>query len=278
MRFNNVIFNSNTMRLAALAAAAASAVPAVAQVAPPNSNGVSWGHVHMFINDPEPFKKLFVGVMGGYVTNEGALELLRFPGSMIIVSKTRVAPTEGSEGSTVPYIGFRVKDYADMKAKLVAAGATIVNDDAAGKTALLGFPEKLNIRIVQDASIAGPAAFRNVRIQSVDPEKLRSWYAKTFQGGVSGKAGNLLTLTYGPGQIEFEKVASAKAATKGRSLDHIGFEILGLEAFCKKLEGDSTVVFDTTYREMAQLGGLKLAYVVDPEGTRIELTEGFINK
>jgi hypothetical protein len=38
------------------------------------------------------------------------------------------------------------------------------------------------------------------------------------------------------------------------------------------------VKFDTTYREMAQLGGLKLAYVVDPEGTRIELTEGFISK
>jgi len=29
---------------------------------------------------------------------------------------------------------------------------------------------------------------------------------------------------------------------------------------------------------MAQLGGLKLAYVVDPEGTRIELTEGFGSK
>jgi hypothetical protein len=275
-----LINNGVGLRLAALAAAAAAVVShtAVAQVAPPNANGISWGHVHMFINDPEPFKKLFVGVMGGYVTNAGSLELLRFPGSMIIVSKTRVAPTEGSEGSTVPYIAFKVKDYADIKGKLVAGGATVISEDAAGKSALLGFPEKLNIRIVQDASIAAPAAFRNVRIQSVDPEKLRAWYLKTFPGGVSGTSGNLLTLTYGPGQIEFEKVAEAKAATKGRSLDHIGFEILGLEAFCKKLEGDSSVVFDTTYREMAQLGGLKLAYVVDPVGTRIELTEGFINK
>jgi hypothetical protein len=274
MKFNNGI----ALRLAALAAAAASTVPTVAQVAPPNADGISWGHVHMFIGDPEPFKKLFVGVMGGYVTNAGVLELLRFPGSMIIVSKTRVAPTEGSDGSTVPYIAFRVKDYADTKAKLVAGGATVISDNAAAKTAMFGFPEKLQVQIVQDASISAPAAFKNVRIQTTDPGKLRAWYVKTFPGGVSGTSGNLLTQTWGPGQIEFEKVSEAKAATKGRTLDHIGFEIKGLEAFCKKLEGDSTVVFDTTYREMAQLGGLKLAYIVDPVGTRIELTEGFIGK
>ena len=39
-----------------------------------------------------------------------------------------------------------------------------------------------------------------------------------------------------------------------------------------------SVTFDTTYRQMEALGGLKLAYVVDPEGTRIELTEGFGSK
>lgn len=271
-------FNGIGLTLTALAAAFASAIPAAAQVAPPNADGISWGHVHMFINDPEPFKKLFVGVMGGYVTNAGSLELLRFPGSMIIVSKTRTPPTEGSEGSNVPYIEFKVKDYADIKPKLLAAGATLISEDSSHKGALLGFPEKLNIRIVQDSKISAPAAFRNVRLQAVDPVKLREWYIKTFPGGVAGKSGKLLTLTYGPGQIEFEKVATAKAATKGRALDHIGFEIHGLEAFCKKLTNDPSVVFDTTYREMAQLGGLKLAYVVDPVGTRIELTEGFIGK
>jgi hypothetical protein len=29
---------------------------------------------------------------------------------------------------------------------------------------------------------------------------------------------------------------------------------------------------------MPQLGGLKLAFVIDPEGTRIELTEGLAGK
>jgi catechol 2,3-dioxygenase-like lactoylglutathione lyase family enzyme len=49
--------------------------------------------------------------------------------------------------------------------------------------------------------------------------------------------------------------------------------VKNLEAFCKKLEADG-VKLEIPYREMPQLGGLKLAFLVDPEGTRIELTEG----
>jgi hypothetical protein len=33
-----------------------------------------------------------------------------------------------------------------------------------------------------------------------------------------------------------------------------------------------------TYRALPQLGGLQISYLIDPEGTRIELTEGFRGK
>jgi len=62
------------------------------------------------------------------------------------------------------------------------------------------------------------------------------------------------------------------APTAGRALDHIGFEVKNLEAFCKKL-GDSGIKFETPYRQMPQLK-LSLAFLTDPWGTRIELTEG----
>jgi hypothetical protein len=74
-----------------------------------------------------------------------------------------------------------------------------------------------------------------------------------------------------------KKSARPPAPTKGRALDHIGFEIVGLEAFCKKLEAAGTP-FDLTYRALPQLGGLQISYLIDPEGTRIELTEGFRGK
>ena len=69
---------------------------------------------------------------------------------------------------------------------------------------------------------------------------------------------------------------SLSGSDQGRSIDHIGFEIKGLEAFCKKLEA-AGVTFEVPYREVAQLG-LKLAFIVDPVGTRIELTEGLAGR
>ena len=72
--------------------------------------------------------------------------------------------------------------------------------------------------------------------------------------------------------MDFSEVPTAQAPTKGRSFDHIGFEVKNLEAFCKKLEADG-VKFEMPYRDMPALG-LKIAFLVDPEGTRIELTEG----
>jgi catechol 2,3-dioxygenase-like lactoylglutathione lyase family enzyme len=71
--------------------------------------------------------------------------------------------------------------------------------------------------------------------------------------------------------FRFSKQDSKAEPTKGRALDHIGFEIKNLEAFCKKLEADG-IKLDTAYS--VREGGLGLAFITDPMGTRIELNEG----
>ena len=71
--------------------AVVSANPAFAQLAPYNAEGVTTGHFHMFVNDPEPIKKLFVETLGGRVTATGSLELISFPGAMVVLGKSRVA-------------------------------------------------------------------------------------------------------------------------------------------------------------------------------------------
>src|SRR5438270_806253 len=135
---------------------AASVAVLYSQLAAPNDSGVSLGHVHLIVADPEVQKKLWVDVLGAQVGHMGSLETLKLPGIFLVVGKARTPPAEGSEGSTVNHFGFLVKSYADTKAKLQADG----------------------------------------------------------------------------------------------------------------------VIFDMQYREMPQLAGLKIAFLVDPEGTRIELTEG----
>ena len=63
--------------------------------------------------------------------------------------------------------------------------------------------------------------------------------------------------------------------TRGRSLDHIGFEVRNLEEFCKKLEAQG-IKLDRPYTPVPALG-IAIAFITDPLGTYIELTEG-LNK
>jgi hypothetical protein len=71
--------------------------------------------------------------------------------------------------------------------------------------------------------------------------------------------------------LNFSAGDAAPAPTRGRSLDHIGFEIAGLEAFCRELV-ERGVEFDQAYRR--QSADLALAVLSDPWGTTIELSEG----
>ncbi|MGD0437729.1 MAG: VOC family protein [Bryobacteraceae bacterium] len=251
---------------------AASVGSLCAQLAAPNASGVSIGHIHLVVADPDAQKKLWVDLLGAEVTHAGALELLKFPGVFIVVQKARTPPTEGSDGSTVNHFGFLVKNYDDIKAKLSAAGLAFSMDRPENRKLIAVFPEKVRVEFIEDANLKTPIAFHHIHEATTDPDGLRQWYVKTF-GGTPGKRDTFLAAMIPGGEVDFIKAATAPAPTKGRSLDHIGFEVTGLEEFCKKLQADG-VPFDMAYREMPQLGGLKIAFILDPVGTRIELTEG----
>jgi catechol 2,3-dioxygenase-like lactoylglutathione lyase family enzyme len=250
----------------------ASAGPLLAQLAAPNDHGVSLGHVHLMVEDPEVQKKLWVGVLGAEVVHAGTLEMWKFPGIFLIVGKAKAAPSGGTVGSTVNHFGFLVKSYGEMKLRVVAAGLPIATDNANAKQLMVDFPDGVRVEFTEDATLKTPIAMHHIHLSTPDMEAQRAWYAKTF-GGRAGERGAFYAVFLPGGEVDFRKADHAEAATKGRSLDHIGFEVKGLEAFCKKLESEG-VKFEIPYREMPQLGGLKLAFLVDPEGTRIELTEG----
>ena len=72
--------------------------------------------------------------------------------------------------------------------------------------------------------------------------------------------------------MNFTPDAGTLAGTTGRGLDHIGFEVKGLEAFTKKLEAQG-IKLNVPYRQVPALG-IAIAFVTDPWGTYIELTEG----
>jgi hypothetical protein len=72
--------------------------------------------------------------------------------------------------------------------------------------------------------------------------------------------------------LNFTTAASPTVPTAGRALDHIGFEVDNLQEFLKKVEGMG-IKPTVTYRRNEALG-IAIAFIVDPWGTNIELSEG----
>jgi hypothetical protein len=72
--------------------------------------------------------------------------------------------------------------------------------------------------------------------------------------------------------LSFSQGKTPPAPTKGRAIDHIGFEVTNLEGFVSgleargiRIEGPIRLLPNTT---------IKVAFLTDPWGTYIELTEG----
>ena len=77
---------------------AATAATLSAQLPAPNDAGVSLGHIHLMVGDPEAQKKVWVEALGAVPTKTGTLDLLRLPGIYMIVGKARTAPEEATTG------------------------------------------------------------------------------------------------------------------------------------------------------------------------------------
>ena len=250
---------------------AAAAAVSFGQLAAPNAAGVSIGHIHLMVADPEEHKKLWVGMLGAQVTNAGSLEMLKFPGVFVIVQKART-PGEGSDGSAINHFGFLVPSYPEIKKKLAAANLPVTQDNEKTHQITVAFPDNVRVEFSEDTSLKVPIQFHHIHLAGTDNSAERDWYVKTF-GAEPGMRNNFPAAKFGIGEVDVIKAAQAPAPSKGRALDHIGFEVKNLQDFCKKLEADG-VKFEMGYREVPQLAGLKIAFLVDPYGTRIELTEG----
>jgi catechol 2,3-dioxygenase-like lactoylglutathione lyase family enzyme len=98
----------------------------------------------------------------------------------------------------------------------------------------------------------------------------KEWYATRF-GGVRGKRWRYEAVDLPGININISGVDAVQAPTRGRMLDHIGFEVTNLEAFCRELEA-AGIKLDRPYGKLPS--GFGLAFLTDPWGTYIELTEG----
>jgi catechol 2,3-dioxygenase-like lactoylglutathione lyase family enzyme len=261
---------------------------AAAQLSPPNAAGVAMGHLHYSVRDVEANKQFWIA-LGGTPTQFGTNEVIRFPDVLVLLREG--GSSGGTEGSVVNHVAFRVKSVAAIE----AAGFEVHYNDAYPGVVYVYSPEGERIELFDDeiatnlgftpsAGHSDPAAERHNRkidvpiiahhihlhVPDGDVAAAQEWYATHF-GGTPGLRWRYEATDFPGINLNFSAIDSPTAPTQGRMLDHIGFEVENLEAFCRGLE-ERGIVFDRPYQKLPS--GFGLAFLTDPWGTYIELTEG----
>jgi catechol 2,3-dioxygenase-like lactoylglutathione lyase family enzyme len=244
---------------------------AAAQPAPFNDTGVTMGHWHLAPKDVEANKKIFLA-MGGKLFMPGGNPVMMFPGLYINLNLGSGPGDGGTEGSVVNHVGFIVDNVQQRAAQWKAAGVPVLpgNNNRLDQ-AFVVTPEGVRIEILEDKTQSIP--IRNEHVHFFLPEgeiaKAQAWYVKTF-GGKAGTRGNAAVVDIPGVQLRFAKSDTPQAPTKGRALDHIGFDVKDHPAFVAKIEAEG-IKLDQPVR--GNPGANIITYITDPWGTRIEIIQ-----
>jgi catechol 2,3-dioxygenase-like lactoylglutathione lyase family enzyme len=262
--------------VALLLASTLTAGTAAAQPAPFNEIGVTMGHWHIASKDVEANKKLFLA-MGGKLYMPGGNPLIMFPGIYINLNLGTEKGDGGTVGSVVNHVGFIVDNVQQRVAQWKAAGVTVLPGGALPgggnrlDQAYVVTPDGVRIEILEDKTQSMPIRHEHVHLSVPKAEvpNAQAWYAKTFGGKTATR--NDAPVVNIPGvQIRFASADAKQAPTRGRVLDHIGFDVKDHAAFVKKIEAEG-IKLDEPVRKGPT--GNTITYITDPWGTRIEIVQ-----
>jgi len=263
------------------------AVPAWSQLSAPNATGVAMGHIHYVVRDVQANEKFWIA-LGGRPLKVGTVDAVAFPDVFVFLSQGE--SSGGSNGSVVNHVAFTVRSLALLEAsgmKVTYARqypgvASVVSPE--GEHIELFDETSENLAFALDPGLTDAAAERHHRKMTVPivvhhihlyvpagaEVQAKEWYARLF-GGANGKRWHYEATDLPGINLNFSSAEAPAAPTRGRMLDHIGFEVANLEAFCSRLEANG-VKLDAPYSTHAD--GIASARLTDPWGTSIELTEG----
>ena len=278
------------IEIAAAAALIVTSEPAVADdLSAPNAAGVAMGHLHYVVRDVAANKAFWVALGGRSVLFNGTTEGVVFPDVVVLLRQGE--PAGGTQGSVVNHVAFRVKSLAaieragfEVEYNAQYPGVASVHTPEGERIELFDDQLATNLGFTIDGGGSDAAAERHNRKLEVPiiahhihlnvPQDqvgaAKEWYGKHF-GGVGGMRWRYDAVDLPGININISAVDKSQAPTRGRMLDHIGFEVENLEAFCKQLEA-AGIKLDGPYNTLPS--GFGLAFLTDPWGTYIELTEG----
>jgi len=248
------------------------------------------GHYHLNVTSIDAHKKFWVDTLGGTAMKIGDIDVIKFPDVFLFL---RVQPPTGpTRGTIFDHIGFAVPDVPATTTKVVANGyqLTVGREPPPGQTAspptagnygrfsyLVG-PDGVKVELVTNmAPGAPPITHHHVHFTNKQYVEMQQWYMQAFNATLRPGQTDFFIGADLPGvgyMLNFFKwdPADDLVGTQGRAVDHVGFEVRNLEEFCKQLEAKG-IKLAVPYRKVPALN-LGIAFITDPWGTYIELTEG----
>ncbi len=253
------------------------------------------GHYHLNVTSIAEHKKFWVDTLGGTAVTP---DVIKFPDVFIFLRQQ--PPTGPSRGTAFDHIGFAAPDVPAIVARITANGYKLTDgrepapgaaraaasgaQPQGGAIAYVLGPDGVKIEIVTNREPNAPP-FKHHHVHFINKQyvEMQQWYMKAFDA------------TLRPGQTDFFIGADLPGVgymlnffrwegdqsmvpvpTKGRVVDHVGFEVKNLEEFCRKLEAKG-IKLTVPYRKDPSMNNMGTAFITDPWGTSIELTEG-LNK
>ena len=256
---------------ALLSASALTAGTAAAQPAPYNDIGVTMGHWHIISDDVEANTNLFLA-MGGKLYMPGGNPMMMFPGLYINLRLGTERGQGGTQGSVVDHVGFIVDNVQERVAEWKAKGVAVLpGNNGRLDQAFVETPDGVRIEILEDETQSMPIRGEHVHlvIPTSEVDAAQAWYAETF-GGEPGIRNNAPVVNLPGVQMRFRAVDESQAPTRGRVLDHIGFDVRDHAAFVQKIQAEG-ITLDEPVRNSSS--GSTITYITDPWGTRIEIIE-----
>ena len=268
------------------------ASPARAQLLAAKDGPIVYGHHHVNATSVDAHKKFWADSLGGTVIKVGAnnQEIVRFPN--VLVFMRAQAAKGSSKGSTADHIGFSVPSLRPVLDRVAANGFKVVTQSevaatqevkdgiatlggrGAGPGVSIAFvmgPDDVKVELVQAPAQTVPVQLHHHHFFGQQNTEMRDWYVKVF--GAKPRTGGAFPAADLPGiALNFSPAPAPVVGTTGRAVDHIGFEVRNLEAFTKQLEAQG-IKLAVPYRKVEALG-IAIAFITDPWGTYIELTEG----
>ena len=266
-----LLFSVSTLLAGSLAS------PALAQFGEPrNDFGIALGHVHLTVRDVDAQRRFFTEALGGTLVTGVGVTLVQFPGIYVVLDQG--APSGPPAGAVVDHFGFVLKDIAAARTKWKAANIEYtVGANNPNQGYVLG-PDGIRVEVFGDASLPGPVGMDHIHLYVPRPDipAIQAWYERVFGGLVGTRKtvanpGVTACVYFHRFNVSFSPSDVKRAPSRGRSLDHFGFEVRNLDEFVKRVEALG-VKLDSMPGPISN-SNIKAAQLTDPWGTSIEVTE-----